>query len=438
MENKQPLSAKSIVGQLLPYVLTIGILVWVFNNLTTQISDEVHTLHTTQSSRLQRDFAQRDSVLLKDKSKRLYCSTYNVKLHKACKGHIDFLIVQKQGQVFIQRTKGSRIPAGASLRVSYTKKVTIGEMWTLISKADLTLFIPVMLLHLLIFFFADMSSFGLAYKWFNAPDMTWKEILEARAGPYVVQIGLPQLAELMFPLYMWRVKKVPFVETMSANTWANVLDYTALLSVITPAVIYNVMVDPVIPVIGMKWLIGVGVCWLLVLGGIIYLASPLGKQLAKYYTPPHQREEQQTQAPPKEEQSILHSIGKFHDVFRAFAFATWSQGFRVYGARLLFVLSSLLSNLVALWAMGANIPLSLAMIGIPIITASIFTPVSVGGYGGPQLIAWFLFVKLGNAAKADQIVAYSLLWSTSFMIGRALFGGFYIRGFWRRTFGDKR
>ena len=74
------------------------------------------------------------------------------------------------------------------------------------------------------------------------------------------------------------------------------------------------------------------------------------------------------------------------------------------------------------------------MIGIPLVVLSLFLPIGVGGYGGPQLIAWFLFVKLGAAGTADQVVAYSLLWSAGFLAGRALIGLVFIRRFWSRCF----
>jgi len=48
--------------------------------------------------------------------------------------------------------------------------------------------------------------------------------------------------------------------------------------------------------------------------------------------------------------------------------------------------------------LARSIRVPLAMIGIPLVVLSIFLPIGVGGYGGPQLIAWFLFADFGADA----------------------------------------
>jgi hypothetical protein len=131
---------------------------------------------------------------------------------------------------------------------------------------------------------------------------------------------------------------------------------------------------------------------------------------------------------------VREGLGGALQLLRTFSYARWHHYLRAYAARLMILLSALVSNYAALLAVGAEPELTLAMIGVPIVVLSVFLPVGVGGYGGPQLIAWFVFVKLGNAGTADQIIAYSLLWSTAFLVGRAIIGLVFMPGFWKRCF----
>ena len=432
--DEETIRKPSLLSQIVPYLFTGAILIYVFTGLSSNVVDERHTLSGTEWSALEGSGAKTASVKVASPvGAERYCGVEmgEEAPREVCPAGPDFEIGKDPvgDGLSIRRTKTSRIHDGQEVSVSYVKKVKLSEMWAMVSGADLTLFLPVMILHVLVFFLGDILSFGLSYRWFNAPDLTLGEIMEVRGGPYVIQVGLAALAEILFPLYMWRVKKVPVTRTVSANVWTMVVDFAAILTAITPAVIYNIYFHNLIPAVGLTWLLGCAAFWTVFGAGIIFWRTPPGRRVVVRITSGHEGG--------SGESGIKKSFGGASQLAWAFSQARWHHIVRCYLVRFGVLLSGLLSNYLALRALGADPSLPLAIIGIPIVILSIFLPVGVGGYGGPQLIAWFLFVKLGGAGTADQIIAYSLLWSTGFLVGRAVIGLIFIRGFWKRCFSGR-
>ena len=429
--QQQKVKKPSMLSQALPYLFTVGILVYVFTGLSSNVVDERHTLRGGTWSELRSDGVRWASLEVRSvDGSTLYCGTEEGGRagDEACPSGSDYEIRKHpdKNAVSIRRTEPSRIPDGGEVSVNYVKKVKLSEIWAMIKAADLRLFLPVMLVHALVFFFADVFSFGMAYRWFNAPDLRLREMMEVRGAPYVIQVGLAPLAEVLFPLYMWRVKRVPVTETMSSNIWTMIMDFAAIFTVVTPAVIYNLYINPVVPALGPVWLAVCLVFWALFFGSMIFWSSPPGKRTASRINA--------GSAQGKAKSGIRGTFGGTLQLLRTFSLARRHHYLRSYLARFVLLLSTLLSNYVALRALGMDPSMPLVLIGIPFVVFSIFLPIGVGGYGGPQLLAWFLFVKLGAAGTADQAIAYSLLWSTAFLAGRALIGLVFIRGFWARCF----
>jgi len=427
LEFKKP----SLVSQALPYLFTAAILIWVFTGLSSNVLDERHILSGEQWYELKGTGVRFDSIEIRNSDgTKLYCGHQesNPEGSSVCPSGADYVFEKhpERDAVRIRRIPSSEIPDGEQISVNYVKKVQLSEIWDMVKKANLSLFIPIMILHTLVFFFADVFSFGAAYRWFGAPDMTLNERMEVRGGPYVIQVGLAPLAEVLFPLYMWRVKKVPVTRIMSSNLWTMFMDLAAICTAITPAVIYNLYIKNLVPAIGSGWLIGCLVFWAFFFGHILFWRTSAGRKMAARLD--------QDQVVKKEASGIKASIGGAGQLLNTFGMARWHHIVRCYLVRLGLLWSSLISNYVALLAIGMDPSVPLALIAIPIIVMSIFLPVGVGGYGGPQLIAWFLFVQVGHAGTPDQVIAYSLLWSTAFLVGRAAIGLIFIRGFWKKCF----
>ena len=397
----------SLAARLAPYGFAIAILVWVFTGLSSPVKDEVHTMRGQQWTALAHPGAAPDSIAVEGAGQ---CDLE----HRT----------DEAGMVYIRRSDTSNIADGATVLVSYQRAITLAQLGALLRGADLRLFLPAMLLLMLAFFGGDIFGFGTAYRRFNAPGMTWREVAIMRGGPYIIQIGLAPVAEALFPLYLLRQKRVPITETVSSNLWIFAVDLAVICSLITLAVLYNLLVDPVVPALGVGWLAACAVCALFLSGLVLMWKTPWGKRL-----------EQRVNRPPRGE-GPASKVGGALGMLRSFSRATGRDYAQAFGARLLMWAGFWVANYAALLAMGVRPPLPLAMVGIPLVVVSIFMPIGVGGFGGPQLIAWYLFTQVGQAGDAERVIAYSFLFSSAFMAGRAIIGGILIRPFWSRCFGN--
>ena len=429
-----PLKKPSLVSQLIPYFFAAGILAWVFTGLSSNVVGERCRLQGREWSALEGVGARPSSVKLKSLDGSVkYCGPVEVEQKKegtpawsACPDAGDFEVRSGEDRVSLRRAEGSRIGDGSEVAVDYVKKIRPADIMAILRQADLSLFLPVMIGYVIVFFLADVFSFGMAYRWFSVPGLKVREMMVIRGAPYVIQIGLAPLAEVLFPLYLLRVKKVPITDALSSTIWVLILDLGAMLSLVTPGVLYNLYGDNLIPDIGFPWLWGCVIFWTLFFGNLIFWHSSLRERAAAWIASGREGSAAKSK--------VQRTVGELMQLLRTFSLARWRQYLRVYLTRLALIGMGVLANYVALRAMGVNPSLPLAFIAVPIVIVSIFLPIGVGGYGGPQLVAWFLFAHYGQAGTADQVIAYSLLFSTSFLVGRAIVGAIFIRSFWRRTF----
>jgi len=425
-QNKD-IKKPSLISQLIPWAVAAAILAYVFTSLSSNVVDERHALSGREWTELDSRGIKPGSIKVRSKDRHsIYCPEDRAEDGAGgCKAP-DFEVRPESGDypAALRRTEGSRIPDGSIVSIDYVKSLRPGEIWDVVRRADLALFLPVMALHCMIFFMVDVISFGIPYRSFNTPDITWREVMECRGAPYLFQIVLAPLAEVMFPLYMKRVKNAPVADVVSSNIWTIFLDMAALFTAVTPAVIYNLYVDKVASAIGPGWLAACLLFWAVFFFNLAFWHSPLRVKAAAWVASGRDGTEDKTGA--------RRMAGEMMQLLRTFSLARWRHYLPVYGSRLLLLLSSLASSYAALRAMGVSPPLPLALISFPIIVLSVFQPIGVGGYGGPQLIAWFLLTEVGGSGTADQVIAYSFLWSTGFLAGRAVIGLVFIRGFWKR------
>jgi hypothetical protein len=82
-------------------------------------------------------------------------------------------------------------------------------------------------------------------------------------------------------------------------------------------------------------------------------------------------------------------------------------------------------------ATGIELSVAQALLFIPLFMASVFLPISAGGYGGPQGAAVLFLVELWSLCTTEEALAFSLLWSTFFLVGRAVVSGVTILPLWR-------
>jgi len=90
-----------------------------------------------------------------------------------------------------------------------------------------------------------------------------------------------------------------------------------------------------------------------------------------------------------------------------------------------------LANIIILKALGISAPFPLLFAAVPVMVNIAYWPVSAGGFGGPQLAAYFL---LKGYASEDAVMAYSLVWSSLFFITRSLTGIPFLRPIYKAAF----
>lgn len=313
----------------------------------------------------------------------------------------------------------------AAVFVWIFRTIHFADVWRILRHADLSYFLPAMIAFIVIFFFSDVFSFGQAYRWFNAP-LNLKEMMECRGAPYLIQIGLAPLAETLFPLYLWRKKGVRVSQTIGSSIFVFLTDLAAAMTPISAAVVYNYY-SGLVSILGPGWLAVVTVFWVFYFANLIFWHSRLRPRAARWIA--------EGDAGAAASGSFLKkAAGELLQLLRAFSVAHWRQYLWIYLVRVVMWSAAIVSNYAALRAVGVDPPPALAAVAIPIIVLSIFQPVSVGGYGGPQALAFLFFFKLVRCGAEEAVIAYSLLWSTCFLLGRAAIGLVFIRGFWRAAF----
>ena len=107
------------------------------------------------------------------------------------------------------------------------------------------------------------------------------------------------------------------------------------------------------------------------------------------------------------------------------------MGFGIYCVRVLTFTAMSLTVYYLLLQMDIKLTIAQALIFMPLFVASTFLPISAGGYGGPQGAAILFLVQLWEITTTEQALAFSIVWSTLFLLGRAVFGGLLVIPYWR-------
>jgi hypothetical protein len=237
------------------------------------------------------------------------------------------------------------------------------------------------------------------------------------------------IAEVLFPIYLWRKKGVSPAHAVSSSIWIIVNDYAALATALTIAVIYN-LGNNLVPQINIYWLAAMIIFWVFYFLNLVFWLSSLQPRIAAWIKRLHKARLDKQGS----DGLLLKIVGGAIQLLHTFSIARWYHYLFVYGLRILSLIGVLVSNYVALKALDINVSFSLAMIAIIVIYCSHFLPINVGGFGGPQALSILFFCVIGHCGSKEQVVAYSVLWSTGFLVGRFLFGLVFIRGFWEKAF----
>jgi hypothetical protein len=316
----------------------------------------------------------------------------------------------------------------AAIFIWLYRTIDFKQMFEIMLTARLGWFLPFIAGFSVLCGLVDAFTFGQTYSWFCAK-LTTREKLELRIAPMTVQVVFAPLAEVMFPLYLWRRKGVSPAHAVSTSFWTMISDVAAQTTALTIGIIYNLKTG-LVPQINTWWLVAVCVFWAVYFGNIIFWHTPAQPKIAAWVERSRTAGADQSGA----KSILLKAAAQATQLLRTFSLARWYHYLYVYAVRLLIVTGALACNYATLKSLNITVPTPLAIVALPIIFYSYFLPINVGGFGGPQALAILFLYEIGHCGSKEQIAAFSFLFSTGFLIGRFLFGAVFIRSFWRHTF----
>ncbi len=244
-------------------------------------------------------------------------------------------------------------------------------------------------IYTLVFFFAEALSFGKAYKWFLTEEVSWKDIASLVVGKHLIATLFAPLAEVILPTYFLRTWGIRVLHSVSAFGFVIFCDTFCLNLVLTIALLIS----------GSESL---GAYWIyFILGSWIFQACMLTYFLTSF---------------------IRQRIPFFYNwaINYAYTKAKLKHYLTLYGIRSIIHIAMPVAVGIMLSAMDMHLSIPQLLLFVPVFVISAFLPISVGGYGGPQGAAMLLLVNVWHLTTPEQAIAFSLVWSTLFLITRTV------------------
>ena len=254
---------------------------------------------------------------------------------------------------------------------------------------------PGLLISLFGYVLGDSLGYAAGFRWV-VPNLRWPEALRLRLAALLPQSSLSFLAGVLSVSYLYRRHRVHPLISISSIMFVSFSE--ALLVSASLSLGFALSPQPLNP----AWLIYPVVVYFLLGFTLVTLKTPLRPRLERRFGQPR--------------------------IFHAFRIAP----IRRYGwAALLrspISVGQLLGGYWALRGMGLDVYGPVLLLAIPLTNISALA-LSVGGFGGPQAVLLYFLAAYG---PSEKILAFSLLWSATFTLGRAGVGLVFFPGIWKR------
>jgi hypothetical protein len=252
----------------------------------------------------------------------------------------------------------------------------------------------------------DVFSFGAGFKWLVDPRAPWSHMLMIRSGTIFSGVIFTPLGELFAPYYFFRKWHKSVLRTVGAALFVALIDSSSgAISLAIAFIFFDTSM--------------LSQYWLLLLIGHGALLLALAIAFSRFVLPK------------------LPSFVKEREFFHAMRTADFFLVLKIFLVRMSVFSGACFTLFYLLQMMQIELSIAQALLFIPLFMASIFLPISAGGYGGPQGAAVLFLVQLWDLCSVEQALAFSLLWSTFFLIGRAAVSGLFILPLWRMLQGLK-
>lgn len=266
--------------------------------------------------------------------------------------------------------------------------VDLAELGDALRRADQWMVFAVMLGYTAIFYLADVSGFGLVYRGYLTPRVSWWQVTVIVCGKQLLGLLFPLLTKVVAPLYFRRRWGIPVLRTLGATQLLSCSDLiVTIVFVAGGALTGGLQLPPLVLIVG-------GGLWAMLVLGLAWLWLPAGSRLM-----------------PK----VRHS-----EFFAVFTEAGPRELVVQIALRCMVTVAMFGSLWLLLLSSGHSLEIGqLATFGALFLLVSQL-PVSVGGFGGPQGVSVLLLTDSWHVLDRADSVAFSLLWSTAFLICRTV------------------
>jgi hypothetical protein len=243
------------------------------------------------------------------------------------------------------------------------------------------------------FYALDVTGFALVYRRHLTPEVPVRHVMTIVCGKQLLGLIFPPLTKLIAPVYFRRHWRVGIVRTLGATEVLTIADAVVVIASVSAGTALGRTGLPAGIV-----LLGIGACVALAL---FFLWAWLP---AAHRVFPRIRGSQ---------------------FLAAFIRSSPAEMTMQLTLRLALVLATLAAWWLLLLGSGHRLgPGQLAQFGALFLVATQL-PVSVGGYGGPQGVCVLLLTDTWKLLPRADAVAVSLLWSTAYLLSRALISAFF-------------
>lgn len=305
------------------------------------------------------------------------------------------------------------------LKLAFPFIATVGIFWWILSGIDvdklqeslsvtnIPVVLGVMLAYSAYLIFFDTLSFGYGYKTWVDARASWKDISYIQGTGVFLTVLFPPLAAPIGPLYFLRRWKSPLLITFGSVFTVIFIDGYCGAAIIAGAFLFLDMSS-----ISSNWAWFVSGHWLIAGVACLAVFTSLKKSLPAIITD--------------------------RDFLKPILSITPLDLLKIFSLRFMVIAGAYAAIFCLLMQLDIQLSLAQLLIFIPIIMMSTFLPISAGGYGGPQGAAILFLSENWHVCSPEQALAFSLLWSTLFLIGRLVMGAPFTIAYWNLVQGIKK
>jgi hypothetical protein len=243
------------------------------------------------------------------------------------------------------------------------------------------------------FYALDVTGFALVYRRHLTPQVPIRHVATIVCGKQLLGLIFPPLTKLIAPVYFHRRWRVGMARTLGATEVLTIADAVVVIAFVLAGAALGSTGLPA----GVA-LLGISACVVLALF-LLWAWLPAARRVF-----------------PRIRRS---------EFLAAFIRSSPAEMTMQLALRLALVLAMLAAWWLLLLGSGHRLgPGHLAQFGALFLLATQL-PVSVGGYGGPQGVCVLLLTDTWKMLPRADAVALSLLWSTAYLLSRALISAFF-------------